>query len=107
MANFSRQTRYTNGQKDTTRSGKEFLVLRSALKLQKAVDDTYIKLDLSLVDRPDLVSQKAYNRSDLWWAIYEYNDIKDPFFDPIPGQILRIPSLSRLLAAIEKLGLEL
>ena len=104
MANFKQFTRYTNGNTFINRSNKEFLVLRKNLKLEPGSSDIFIKITQQFIDRPDLIAQTAYNDIALWWAIYEFNNISDPYFDLKLEQILRIPDKDRLLEAISQLN---
>ena len=104
MANFKANTRYTNGIIVKNRSNKQFLVLRKSLNLLEDSTDTVVLVTQEYEKRPDLLSNTAYGTPDLWWAIYEYNQIRDPFFDLKAGQILKIPELNRLLEAIDRLG---
>lgn len=104
MANFKRYTRYTNGNIDKNRIGINFIILRKPLNLEEAENDTFISISQDLINRPDLISYKAYGTPDLWWAIYEYNGIRDPLFNMQPGQIIKIPQLQRLTDAIEALN---
>ncbi len=104
MANFKNQTRYTNGQVTKNRSGKDFLILRRPLNLAEDDGDVFVLVTQELEKRPDLVASKAYDNPDLWWVIYEFNGIRDPFFDLRQGMLLRIPALDRVLEAIEQLG---
>lgn len=104
MANFKPLTRYTNGEISTNRSGEDFLVLRKPLNLEPADDDIFVKVTSKFIGRPDLVGFTAYGDRRLWWVIYEFNNIRDPFFDVRLGQILRIPSKTRVLDAINNLN---
>ena len=104
MANFKPLTRYTNGEISKNRSGQEFLVLRKSLSLEPSADDTFITITNKFIGRPDLIGYTAYKDRRLWWTIFEFNNIRDPFFGLKPGQILRIPSKARVLEAISKLN---
>lgn len=104
MANFRNLTRYTNGYTFKDRSGNDFLVLRQALELEPGDDDILVTVDQNILRRPDLISTKAYGSPELWWAIYEFNGIKDPLFELYIGQILRIPNKERLIEAIDRLN---
>lgn len=104
MANFKANTRYTNGILATNRSRKDFLVLRKSLNLTEDSTDTFILITQQYEKRPDLLSTAAYGTPELWWVIYEFNNIRDPFFELKSGQILRIPELNRVLEAISQLG---
>ena len=104
MANFQEYTRYTGGQVATDREGRQFLVLRQPLGLQQQSDDVFIVITQNYIGRPDLISYTAYNQPDLWWVIFEYNNIYDPLFDLQIGQTIRIPELNRVLAAISALN---
>jgi len=103
MANFKALSRYTGGLLATNRSGKDFLVLRRTLELEPADGDVFVTITQEFLKRPDLISNNAYGTPDLWWVIYEFNGIKDPLFELQLGQVLRIPELERVLAAIEQL----
>lgn len=103
MANFKINSRYTNGIVVDNRSGKSFLSLRKPLVLAEDSGDIFVEITQDLVNRPDLVAFKSYGDADLWWVIYEFNGIRDPLFDLKMGQILRIPRLERVLAAIDAL----
>lgn len=104
MANFKRNTRYTNGLSSKNRAGTDFLLLRKSLSIQPDPGDTLVAVKQEDILRPDLISYKAYGQPDLWWAILEYNNIQDPLFELKESQILKIPSIDRVLAAIQKLG---
>lgn len=104
MANFKRNTRYTNGLTSKNRAGQNFLLLRKSLSLPPDPGDTTVAIKQEDCDRPDLISQKAYGQPDLWWVIFEYNNIQDPMFDLKPSQILKIPNIDRVLLAIQNLG---
>lgn len=103
MANFRKYSRYSNGLITTNRNNKNFIILRRPLNLTQSEDDTFIVITQEYEKRPELLSSKAYGIPDLWWAIYEYNGIMDPLFDLKANQVLRIPSLNRVLAAINNI----
>lgn len=104
MATFKVNTRYTNGFVDTNAEGVQFLILRNSLKLEPDAGDTYITLTQEYINRPDLISFKAYGTPRLWWALYEFNNIQDPIFGLKIGQLFRIPALDRVLNAINGLN---
>jgi hypothetical protein len=103
MANFKAYSRYYNGIVATNRTGKNFLVLRQPIDLPQDPEDTFVTVTSDLVNRPDLISTKAYSTPDYWWVICEYNQIYDPLFQLKINSVLRIPTLDRVLAAIEAL----
>lgn len=100
MANFKRFSRYSNGLVTTNRSNKPFIILRRPLELEPNEDDTFVTVTQEYERRPDLLSSRVYGDPELWWVIYEFNGIMDPLFDLKMGQILRIPSLERVVQAI-------
>jgi len=106
MARFQAGSRYSNGLVSVNRNKAQFLVLRDLLNLQPAEDDSFITVTDEMINRPDIVSYIAYQRADLWWAIFDVNNIKNPLSLKI-NQRLRIPELSQLLAAISTLNLDL
>ncbi len=103
MANFSEQSRYKSGIVTKNRSGESFLVLRRPLTLDRSDGDTFITVTQEFQNRPDLIAFNAYGTSELWWVIYEYNNIRDPFFDLKIGTTLLIPQLERVLQAISEI----
>lgn len=100
MANFKRNSRYANGLVATNRSNQPFLVLRRPLNLEPSEDDTIVVITQEYTKRPELLSSKAYGTPDYWWVIYEFNGIMDPLFDLKIDQVLRIPSLERVVRAL-------
>ena len=47
-------------------------------------------------DTYDSLALYYYNNPTLYWVICSYNRVVDPFTDPIPGQIIYIPSISNI-----------
>jgi hypothetical protein len=105
LANFKINSRYTGGTSIKNREGINFITLRQPLNLQTSDGDVFITISKELINRPDLISSKAYGTPDLWWVIYEFNGIADPLFDLPAGTVLRIPKLDNVLAAIRNLGI--
>lgn len=103
MSNFKEFTRYTGGSVEKNRSLKDFLVLRKPLNIPQEEGDTFFLITQEFIDRPDLIAYNAYGVSDLWWVIYEYNEIRDPLHDLKLGQIIRIPELDRVINIIKAL----
>lgn len=104
MANFKKNSRYTNGLSSKTRAGDNFLLLKKPLNLTSDPNDTLVAVKQEDILRPDIISNKAYGVPNLWWVILEYNNISDPLFELQPGQILKIPEINRVLLAIDNLG---
>lgn len=104
MANFKKTSRYKNGLVTKNRSGKNYLLLREPLNLEPGPGDTFINVTQEILQRPDLISQIAYNNPEYWWVIYEFNSIKDPLFELKLNDTLRIPPLEKVLKAIQSLG---
>lgn len=100
MANFKKSSRYSNREIETDRSGQQFIVLRQQLNLEPADGDIYVTLTQQLLQRPDLIADRIYGNRELWWVIYEFNNISDPLFELVLGQILRIPSAARVQEAL-------
>ena len=44
-------------------------------------------------ERLEQISQKYYERPDLWWVIPEYNPQISDFDNIVPGTVLRIPNV--------------
>lgn len=50
--------------------------------------------------RLDVIAWKVYNSARLWWVIGLANSIRNPFTEPVPGALLRIPTLDRILSTV-------
>lgn len=103
MANFRSNSRYRSAVIASNRSNKNFIILRKQLKLDPDQGDTFFEVTSEVLKRPDLVAQSFYGSVEYWWVICEFNGIRDPMFELKLGQILRIPALKRVLAAISAL----
>lgn len=103
MANFKRSSRYFNREVQTDRNNSQFIVLRKSLGLEPANGDIYVTITQELTQRPDLIAHRVYGDVNLWWVIYEFNEISDPLFGLQIGQILRLPSAERVQEAISSL----
>jgi hypothetical protein len=88
MANFSKTSRLNKGIKGTYRN--------NTVVYPRFVDYTTLQsvgsivLGPDIVYRPDLISLRAYNRSDLGWFIMGFNNI-DHIRDLSVGETLNIP----------------
>jgi LysM repeat protein len=47
-------------------------------------------------DTLNSLALKYYNNPTYYWIIFSFNHITDPFEDPGPGSILKIPSFSNI-----------
>lgn len=103
MANFNNSSRYVNTVVEDNRSDQQFLPLRPRLNLEAKENDIFFQVTKELEKRPDLISFDIYGTADLWWVIYEFNEINDPFFDLTQGQILRMPASERVIIALQEL----
>lgn len=54
-------------------------------------------------DRWDTISQKFYQTPFLWWIIANYNNVKDPFKELIPGNTIRIIKPEIMVQILHKL----
>jgi len=45
------------------------------------------------IARPDILSNKFYNRQDYWWIVCRFNKIDDVWNDMEIGQILQVPDV--------------
>lgn len=100
MANFKRSSRYSAKEIEEDRAGEQFIVLRQPLNLGLAAGDIYVTINQELLQRPDLIAHKAYGDRELWWVIYEFNNISDPLFELKLGQTIRLPALGRVQTAL-------
>ena len=55
---------------------------------------TSYTLQLSDLQRPDLISFNVYKKADYWWVIMKFNNIIDPFTElSEPGLVFNIPDV--------------
>lgn len=60
-------------------------------------DDTpYTLYHIKENDTYDSIALAFYNNPTYFWVICEFNHIRDPFEKPIPGKVLKIPSVSMI-----------
>lgn len=104
MANFKRHSRYTGGIVTKNRTDQDFLVLRNSLNLEEADGDIFIEVIQEYINRPDLLSHRVYGTPELWWVIFDFNEIQDPITQLKIGQLLRIPDIDRVLIAIDNIN---
>ena len=102
MANFNPLSRYKNKVLEKNRNGEQFIVLKEPLALEPGSGDQFVTINQELLARPDLISYYAYENSQYWWIILEFNGIRDPLFDLKIGQVLRIPPIGAVKAALSK-----
>jgi len=101
MANFKPGSRYTNGTFTLSPEDSEFLILREKLDIPESSEDIFFIVEGEHIYRPELIAIEVYDRPELWWAIADINNIKEPMFDLEVGQELRIPPLSAVLQALD------
>lgn len=47
------------------------------------------------------ISYKFYNTYKLWWLICKFNGITNPFYEIIPGKVIKVPSKQLVDVIIE------
>ena len=63
--------------------------------------DRYAVVDSDLM-RPDLIAWKLYGDVTLWWVIMYVNSIANPFTDLNVGDVLKVPKIEAITAALAK-----
>jgi nucleoid-associated protein YgaU len=53
-----------------------------------------------------LISYKMYNTVNLWWLICKFNTIQNPFNQPLPNTIVKIPDLGLVDSILSSLRSE-
>jgi nucleoid-associated protein YgaU len=59
-------------------------------------DTVYTMYTVKKNDTFDSLALEFYNNPTLFWIICSFNNIQDPFSKLIPGQLIKIPSLSNI-----------
>lgn len=85
----------------TDRFGR-FLDVLEYRAIPRNKDDTVFTINPIYAYRPDLLANDLYGRSNLWWvfAVRNPDILQDPIFDFYNGQIIYIPKVDSLLAAL-------
>jgi len=61
------------------------------LMFKTTIKPRLYQLDSYEENRPDLISFKCYQNSQVWWILMKYNDIIDPFSELVSGVVLKVP----------------
>lgn len=66
------------------------------------VDDIPYQIDAVYNFRPDLLSNDIYENPKLWWvfSMRNPNELPDPIFDFVAGNIIMVPTLSTVKKAL-------
>jgi len=66
--------------------------------ISPSIEDTPFVITSKFEYRPDLLSDKFYNTTDLWWvfSVRNKNIISDPIFDMKAGIEIQVPSLQNV-----------
>ena len=96
--------RYTYSQiKTDSNSKKQYFESVIYPKIKANDDDLYVISEVT--DRLDLLANKYYGDTSLWWIIAVANNINDAYFYVTEGLQLRIPSnVSKILNDLEKIN---
>jgi hypothetical protein len=70
-------------------------------EIKDTISDVIHYVEQHEIGRMDLIANKYYSDSLLWWAIADRNNILDPITDMYSSQELRIPSLAAIRSAIQ------
>lgn len=67
-----------------------------------SVDDVPYQVDPVYNFRPDLLSNDIYDTPKLWWvfAMRNPNELRDPIFDFVAGNIIMVPSTDSVKKAL-------
>ena len=93
MANKSKSSPYAK-----TQVVGDYLDLLNLPALQESDNDQYYTIESKFDKRPDLLSNKLYGTTRLWWVFTKRNMnlIEDPINDFRAGLIIRIPEKTTL-----------
>jgi len=90
--------------KTTTYSGEKIIniwnFIRTAQYNSVNFFDEYIVTDY---DRWDSISNRFYQTPHFWWMLANYNKVKDPFSELVPGTTLRVIKKEVLISVVQKL----
>lgn len=79
-----------------------YLDLINFIDIPGQTDDIEFEITSLYMHRPDLLAYDLYADSNLWWvfAVRNKDVIRDPVYDFVPGQVIRIPQLESIRKAM-------
>jgi hypothetical protein len=80
-----------------------FLSLPKQVTITPRTEDMIFKVDVKTENRLDLIANKYYKNSRMWWVIAEANKISDPTKVPV-GVTLIIPNIASIFGVGGVLG---
>jgi nucleoid-associated protein YgaU len=63
-----------------------------------SASDTTYRVPQAAAGRLDLISEKFYGTTELWWVLALVNNLSDPLVGAAVGQTIRIPTRDRMAA---------
>jgi len=87
-------SRYSNDNIVQDENGKEIREIRKIVDSSERGDDISHKVIGGQSYRD--ISYINYNDARYYYLICDYNDVINPWIDPVPGKILRIPSMRKI-----------
>ncbi len=66
----------------------------------ESAHDIYYIIENHLQYRPDLISLKFYNTTQLWWVITRANNLTHPLKELSAGKTIRIPDPQKVLREV-------
>jgi hypothetical protein len=77
-----------------------FLDINKLPKISVTLNDEEYAIDPAFDQRPDLLANRLYNNSRLWWvfALRNPDVIKDPLRDFTAGTVIMLPSIGSVNA---------
>lgn len=87
----------SNSQYSQTQQTSWFLDLYQDIGFEADVTDEFYIIEAKYKNRPDLLAYDRYSNANLLYLFVLINDnIFDPIFDMIPGNMIRVPTASRV-----------
>ena len=85
-----------------TTSAGGYLDVINFIDLPAQLDDIQWTVISGYMHRPDLLANDIYGTPELWWvfAVRNKDVIQDPIYDLVPGQVIYLPKLSTIQAAL-------
>ena len=87
-------SRYSSG--GTTEVGALGLEWWDRTVMETDDSDILLVIDVTRVNRLDLIAKEYLGNTALWWLLAQYNAILDPSTEIVIGRVIRIPQKSRL-----------
>ena len=79
-------------------NSKPYYETQNNTKIEESDKDKYYTVDMTTINRLDIIAYNFYGVASYWWIIAKANNILDAFDVPL-GTVLRIPNINSVYSS--------